>query len=112
MAVPENVWTQEGCAGSPSVGEHTDKLDVLVNNAGTTWGADITEYPDSAWDKVLAVNLKGPFHLTVACLPMLRAAATAGTAGVGSSTSAPSTACTSPCGSRTPIPPPKPHCTS
>lgn len=77
VAVPEDISTQAGCAQlAAAVGEHTDQLDVLVNNAGATWGADIAEYPDSAWDKVLSVNLKGPFHLTVACLPALRAAAT------------------------------------
>lgn len=75
-AHPGDVSTREGCrALASSVGEVTDVLDVLVNNAGATWGAPLEEYPDSAWDKVLAVNLKGPFHLTVACLPMLRAAA-------------------------------------
>jgi len=49
-------------------------LHVLVNNAGANWGAPITEYPDSAWDKVLALNVKGVFHLTVACLPLLEKA--------------------------------------
>jgi len=48
-----------------------------VNNAGTNWGAPLAEYPDAAWDKVLALNLKAVFHLTRACLPLLRAAATA-----------------------------------
>lgn len=53
-------------------------LHVLVNNAGANWGAPIEDYPDSAWDKVLAVNLKGPFHLTVALLPLLEKAAQPG----------------------------------
>ena len=53
------------------------KLHVLVNNAGTNWGAPLTEYPDAAWDKVLALNLKATFHLTRACLPQLEAAASA-----------------------------------
>jgi NAD(P)-dependent dehydrogenase (short-subunit alcohol dehydrogenase family) len=52
-------------------------LHVLVNNAGANWGAPLTEYPDAAWDKVLALNVKGVFHLTVACLPLLEQAATA-----------------------------------
>jgi NAD(P)-dependent dehydrogenase (short-subunit alcohol dehydrogenase family) len=59
------------------VGALTPRLDVLVNNAGASWGADIEEYPDEAWDKILALNLKAPFQLTVACLALLRAAATA-----------------------------------
>jgi NAD(P)-dependent dehydrogenase (short-subunit alcohol dehydrogenase family) len=52
-------------------------LHVLVNNAGANWGAPIEEYPDAAWDKVLALNVKSVFHLTVALLPQLAAAATA-----------------------------------
>ncbi|MFN8643784.1 MAG: SDR family oxidoreductase [Candidatus Binatia bacterium] len=53
------------------------KLHILVNNAGANWGAPMHEYPDSAWDKVLALNVKSIFHLTRACLPQLEAAATA-----------------------------------
>ena len=42
------------------------------------WGAPLDEYPDAAWDKVLALNVKGVFHLTRALVPQLEAAATAG----------------------------------
>jgi NAD(P)-dependent dehydrogenase (short-subunit alcohol dehydrogenase family) len=51
-------------------------LDVLVNNAGATWGAPLEEYPDAAWDRVLNTNVRGPFQLTVELLPALRTAAT------------------------------------
>ncbi len=44
---------------------------MLVNNAGATWGAPLAEYPDSAFDKVFSTNVKGPFHLTRALLPLL-----------------------------------------
>jgi len=50
---------------------------ILVNNAGANWGAPLAEYPDAAWDKVLAVNVKGVFHLTRALLPLLERAASA-----------------------------------
>lgn len=77
VASPADVSTPEGCGAlAAAVASRTDRLDVLVNNAGTTWGAPLEEYPDSAWEKVLALNLKTPFHLSVACLPLLRAAAT------------------------------------
>lgn len=76
VALPADVSTGDGCrALAAALGEHTDRLDVLVNNAGATWGASIDEYPDEAWDKVLGLNVAGPFRLTVACLPLLRAAA-------------------------------------
>ena len=76
IPVPADVSSQLGCQTLVSdLASHTDHLDVLVNNAGATWGADLEQYPDAAWDKVLALNLKAPFHLTVACLELLRAAA-------------------------------------
>lgn len=76
VALPGDVSTQEGCLALASgVQERVGRLNVLINNAGTTWGAPIEEYPDAAWDKVLAVNLKGPFQLTVACLELLRGSA-------------------------------------
>ncbi|TDL28624.1 NAD(P)-binding protein [Rickenella mellea] len=53
-------------------------LHVLVNNAGTTWGEGIDEYPDSAFTKVLTLNVQRVFNLTQKCLPLLRAAATEG----------------------------------
>jgi NAD(P)-dependent dehydrogenase (short-subunit alcohol dehydrogenase family) len=49
---------------------------VLVNNAGAAWGAPIEEFPASGWDKVLDLNLKSPFFITRAFLPLLEAAAT------------------------------------
>jgi len=53
-----------------------DKLHVLINNAGTTWGEPMDTYPEKAWDRVFALNVKAPFELTRACLPLLRAAST------------------------------------
>jgi len=53
-------------------------LHILVNNAGANWGAPLAEYPDAAWDKVLALNVKSVFHLTRACLPLLEKAAQPG----------------------------------
>ena len=52
------------------------KLDTLVNNAA--FGDDILfeDFPLDAWDKEMAVNLRAPFALTRACLPLLTAAGT------------------------------------
>lgn len=75
VAIPADLSSMDGITAlAEALAEHTDRLDVLVNNAGTTWGAELEEYPDSAWDKVLSLNVKTPFHLTVACLGLLRAA--------------------------------------
>ena len=42
------------------------RIDLLVNNAGITsvGRRDILEATEESWDRVLAVNLKGPYFLT------------------------------------------------
>jgi len=42
------------------------RVDILVNNAGTSWGAQAEDYPFEAWNKVMSLNLTGPFLLTQA----------------------------------------------
>jgi NAD(P)-dependent dehydrogenase (short-subunit alcohol dehydrogenase family) len=39
-------------------------VDVLVNNAGTTWGAPAEEHPADAWRKVMTLNVDALFLLT------------------------------------------------
>jgi len=39
-------------------------VNILVNNAGTTWGAPAESHPLDAWDKLVNVNLSGLFALT------------------------------------------------
>lgn len=39
-------------------------IDVLVNNAGATWGAPAENYPSEAWHKVIDLNLHAPFFLS------------------------------------------------
>jgi NAD(P)-dependent dehydrogenase (short-subunit alcohol dehydrogenase family) len=47
-------------------------IDVLVNNAGTNPAmAPTTEVAESVWDKVLEVNLKGPFLLCRRVAPLM-----------------------------------------
>jgi NAD(P)-dependent dehydrogenase (short-subunit alcohol dehydrogenase family) len=57
------------------VSSEYSEVHVLVNNAGTAWGAPLQEYPVSAFNKVLAVNLVAPFQLITTLLPLLRKAA-------------------------------------
>jgi NAD(P)-dependent dehydrogenase (short-subunit alcohol dehydrogenase family) len=42
------------------------QIDILINNAGATWGAKAEDYPADAWHKVIALNLNGTFFLTQA----------------------------------------------
>lgn len=39
------------------------RIDVLVNNAGATFRTPSEDYPEEQWDRVMNVNLKGPFQL-------------------------------------------------
>ena len=51
------------------------RLDVLVNNAGTTSFIDhknLEEMTEEKWDRILQVNLKGPFFCIRAAVPLLR----------------------------------------
>jgi gluconate 5-dehydrogenase len=48
------------------LGERFGRVDILVNNAGTSWGAPAEDYPIDGWNKVMALNLTGPFILTQA----------------------------------------------
>ncbi|MXX95512.1 MAG: SDR family oxidoreductase [Gammaproteobacteria bacterium] len=54
--------------------QRESKLDILINNAGTSWGAEFSEFPEFGWDKVMDTNVKGVFFLTQQCLPLLKVA--------------------------------------
>src|ERR1700686_4256093 len=75
-AIAGDVSTPQGAAElAAATRERFEELDILVNNAGVTWGAPLQEFPAAAWDRVAHTNVEGVFHLTVALLPALRAAA-------------------------------------
>jgi NAD(P)-dependent dehydrogenase (short-subunit alcohol dehydrogenase family) len=56
---------------SKIVGEY-GRLDVLINNAGTDKTLSIEELSIQDWDRVLSVNLRGPFLTSKAVLPIMR----------------------------------------
>lgn len=69
-----DVGTEAGVdALVSSVKEHSDRLDILMNNAGITWCAPLGSFPFEAWNKVMGVNVAGLFDLTQKLLPMLAA---------------------------------------
>lgn len=73
-----DVGTEDGInALVKEVSSRTDKLDILINNAGVTWGEPIDTFPYAAWSKVMDVNVTGVFHLSQQLLPLLENAATA-----------------------------------
>jgi NAD(P)-dependent dehydrogenase (short-subunit alcohol dehydrogenase family) len=76
IAIPADVSTEaEAKRLAEAIAAREPALHILVNNAGANWGAPLAEFPDEAWDKVLAVNVKAIFHLTRALLPQLEKAA-------------------------------------
>lgn len=79
IAIPADLSSEsEAKRLLEEVATHTDSLDILVNNAGASWGAPLDEYPDKGWDRVMDVNLRGPFHLTRYARPLLEAASKPG----------------------------------
>lgn len=72
-----DVGTADGVSTlAAAVGDLTPRLDVLVNNAGTSWQAPIEDHPRDKFEKVLDLNLVGPYDLTRQLVGLLRAAAT------------------------------------
>jgi len=65
IAIVADLSTEAGCnALGDEIEARESKLDILVNNAGANWGAPYEEFPESAWDRVLDLNVKGVFQLT------------------------------------------------
>jgi NAD(P)-dependent dehydrogenase (short-subunit alcohol dehydrogenase family) len=48
------------------------RLDALVNNAGVAVFAPVLETSDADWNRIMAVNLTGPFLCTKAAAPLMR----------------------------------------
>jgi NAD(P)-dependent dehydrogenase (short-subunit alcohol dehydrogenase family) len=72
-----DVGTEDGVSAlAAEVVRRTDRLDILFNNAGLSWGAGFETFPYQAWARVMNVNVTGLFHLTRELVPMLERAAT------------------------------------
>lgn len=57
-----------------SIEKEEGRLDILVNNGATNpFFGPASETPESAWDKTVEVNLKGPFFLSAKAMPLMKA---------------------------------------
>jgi NAD(P)-dependent dehydrogenase (short-subunit alcohol dehydrogenase family) len=76
FSLPFDISALSGIEGLASalMGRES-KLDLLVNNAGATWGAPLDTFPETGWDRTVDLNLKSVFFLTQKLLPLLRASA-------------------------------------
>jgi NAD(P)-dependent dehydrogenase (short-subunit alcohol dehydrogenase family) len=74
-----DLGTEAGCIGlAQAIASREPALDILVNNSGASWIAPLESFPETAWDKVFQLNLKGPFFLTRAIAPVMKKAARSG----------------------------------
>jgi len=72
-AVAADVASREGRNDlAARIEARTGRLHCLVNNAGATAHAAIDDCAEADWDRVMDLNLKAPFFLSQAVLPLLR----------------------------------------
>ncbi|KAK2739850.1 hypothetical protein FQN57_006426 [Myotisia sp. PD_48] len=71
-AIRADFYKEEDCKSLvEEFSKREDKLHVLVNNAGSNWGAPYDEYPSAAWTRVLTLNLHRVFDVTKLFTPFL-----------------------------------------
>lgn len=76
ISIPCDLSSMDGVRYlADAIAAREERLDILVNNAGAAWGEPLESFPESGWDKVMTINLKSPFFLTQALLPLLEKAA-------------------------------------
>ncbi|TFL00947.1 hypothetical protein BDV98DRAFT_549078 [Pterulicium gracile] len=68
-----NVGSKAGCdALIAEFKKRENKLHVLINNSGITWGAPMDDFPEAkGWDNIFNVNVKSIFYMTVGLAPLL-----------------------------------------
>ena len=72
LSVPADLSTEEGRNELvDAIKANEDELNVLINNAGASWGAPFASHPEAGYDKVLGINVKSIFFLTQGLLPLL-----------------------------------------
>ncbi|MDK9362906.1 SDR family oxidoreductase [Lelliottia wanjuensis] len=75
----DNAWVIAADAGDISAQQQLadilasrwPRLDVVFINAGDVTHGLIEEWREEAWDRLMGINLKGPFFLVQALLPLL-----------------------------------------
>lgn len=77
ISVPADSATITGVqALLDGVKKHTAHVDILLANAGATWGEAFDSHPDGAFGKVMDLNVKAVFNTIRLFAPLLQARAT------------------------------------
>ncbi len=73
IAVPTDVTAEEDVENLfQQTIDHFGRLDILVNNAGAFDGGSLEDISVETWDKVMAVNLRGPFLCTRSAMRIMK----------------------------------------
>ncbi len=73
LAIHTDVSNGDAVRAMVSQTLHTfERIDILVNNAGIFSHTPIEECTESEWDRIMAVNLKGPFLCSQAVMEIMR----------------------------------------
>ncbi|NJL38649.1 MAG: SDR family oxidoreductase [Leptolyngbyaceae cyanobacterium RM2_2_4] len=73
IALPLDITQdQQAEAVVQKVIDQCGKIDILINNAGTDVTLPIEELTVADWDRVISVNLRGPFLLSRLVLPLMK----------------------------------------
>jgi gluconate 5-dehydrogenase len=59
--------------GVAAVEHELGRIDILVNNAAVNRRGPVDGYADDDWRVTMAINVDGPFHVTRAALPAMKA---------------------------------------
>ena len=90
LAAQVDVTSQASTAALAALAaDRTGGIDVLVNNAAIYAGLErkgFEQIDEAVWDRVMAVNVKGPWQMTRAAAPHLRAAGGGAVINVSSAT--------------------------
>lgn len=72
ISIPADLSTSEGRDNLVNeLKSREDSLDILINNAGAAWGAPFETHPESAYDKIMDLNVKSVFMLTQQLMPLI-----------------------------------------
>lgn len=79
--LPQSIWSYQADVSDPLavaglvdwLGQRTDQVGALVNNAGVGYQRPLAEVSLDEWQRVISINLTGAFWMVKSLLPLLKA---------------------------------------